>query len=402
MGYTVSSQIWSVAQKGVEMTIQEIEKGIEQVWTSKLIREWYIQERLLMEKMNRPAKTIIHPPNFCIGRAMNRWGQWNPEKKIIEISLRLLRNYEWNAVIHVLKHEMAHQLVDEYLNMNHNPHGESFKFACQLLEVDPTRCMGSQELSSMTGGDEGILLKIKKLLAKGTNEAVTEAEGVAFLQKAQELMIRYNVEIAELVDSGEFFVQHPITPLVTRWPDYFYSLGHLMVEQYHVQYIRYNSYGGAYLEYFGEPSNVDVAEYVSHVIIQQGSDLYQEFLKQHRERRNRGEFVRKASFSAFMNGLINGYKYKLQEQRRSVITKVQEQMEHKTSVEQASKGRPCTEILLASSKILREHFDKQYNPHRGQRAGCHGAGFSEGRKAGASLNINPGLRGGEAARLQLT
>ena len=375
------------------MTIEELEQGIEKVWVSKLIREWYIQEGNLAKKLGS-TKRVFNVPNFCIGKVMSRWGQWSQENRMIEISLRLLRNYDWNAVVDTLKHEMAHQLVDEYIKMDGDSHGEAFKLACKLMDADSNRGIGSEALSSMTGGDEVIVTKIKKLLAKGSNDAVTEMEGEAFLQKAQELMIRYNLEIADLADSGEFFVQRPVTPMVYRWPDYFYSLGNLSVNHYNVQYIRYCTESGAYLEYFGEQANVDVAEYVTHVLLQQGESLYKEFLKAHRERRLHEVYVPKASRASFMNGLIKGYGEKLKNQRHFSISKIQNQMQEEKRVVDPQDGvNRCQDILLASSKILREHFEKKYNPCHGQRNGCSGAGYDDGHKAGGNISITPGIRG---------
>jgi hypothetical protein len=384
------------------MTFEELEKGINEIWMAKLVREWYIQIGKLHDKMGKPDKPL-EVPNFCIGKAKTRWGQWNQERRMIEISSWLLRNFEWNATVDTLKHEMAHQLVDEYLNHKCDPHGEAFKFACKLLGVDDSRCTSSSEMSFITGGDEGIIVKIKKLLAKGSDDAVTELEGEIFLQKAQELMIRYNLDIADLSDSGQFYVQIPVTPIAKRWPDYYYTVGQLMAKQYNVQYIRYNTHEGSYLEYFGEPSNVEVAVYVTHVLLQQGEHLYKEFLKEHRERRDNswktGEsYIPKASQAAFMNGLINGYGRKLANQRDAAIQKVQNQMQQeKPSVSEAP--RQCQDILLASSKILEEHFKNHYKPRNSHRNGCHGAGYAEGSKAGANISINQGVQAATSGKM---
>ena len=374
------------------MTLEELEKGINEIWMAKLVREWYIQIGKLHNKIGKTEKPL-EVPNFCIGKAKTRWGQWDKDRRMIEISGRLLRSFEWNAVVDTLKHEIAHQFVDEYIKSDCDLHGETFKFACKLLEVDDSRCTSASDMSNITGGDEGIVTKIKKLLAKGSNDAVTELEGEIFLQKAQELMIRYNLDIADLSDTGQFYIQRPITPIAKRWPDYYYTIGHLMSKHYNVQYIRYNTHEGAYLEYFGEPSSVDVAEYVTHILLQQGEYLYKEFLKEHKERRIRDGYAPKASQAAFMNGLINGYGRKLANQRDAAINKVQSEKPA------GSEGKPCQDIILASSKILREHFEGYYKPTKGQRNGYHGAGYAEGSKAGASLSINQGVQAATSGKM---
>src|SRR3954463_9965014 len=76
---------------------------------------WYLGERL-------------RPPVFSLESAEARWGQWSPATRTISISERHIVEAPWETVLETLKHEMAHQYVDEVLKLEGAlPHGEAFQ-----------------------------------------------------------------------------------------------------------------------------------------------------------------------------------------------------------------------------------------------------------------------------------
>lgn len=363
------------------MNSDEIRSGIYRVWAYKLRNEW----SKIWSVLHKEHRIILYPPNFEIVDMSSFWGKWHPDTRTISISIHLLRNYDWDAAAQTLKHEMAHQIVSECFKGDSEPHGEGFKKACVLLGIDSQATRSREQMAGITGGDDKFVTKIKKLLAKGSDESVTEAEGEIFLQKAQELMLRYNLEIADIVNTGEFFVQRPVTAEISPWPTYLSSIGYLMSQFYNVQYIRCFANGKAgYLEYFGTPGNVDIAEYITHVLLQQGESLYKDFLKAHRQRRASGFYCRNASKAAFMSGLIEGYRQKLAAQKAVILSQMKTEVngEHK-----------CV-LVSTSKRVLDEKYKSVYNPKYKSMPGPRGEGFSNGREAGGRLTINPGVKGG--------
>ena len=92
---------------------------------------------------------------------------------MITIAQRLIANYPWNAVIEVLKHEMAHQMVSELYGSDEQ-HGELFRQCAKQLamsswamranfEIDDK--IYASELASLSSDKNPALRKVRKLLA---------------------------------------------------------------------------------------------------------------------------------------------------------------------------------------------------------------------------------------------
>ena len=106
---------------------EEYKEDIHETWGSKLVEEFNKQNRMYL---SYNIKQLVCP-TFRIDDTQKRWGRWIPLDRTISISLRLLRDYSWDAVVQTLKHEMAHMIVDEIyakqgLNDSDKSHGELF------------------------------------------------------------------------------------------------------------------------------------------------------------------------------------------------------------------------------------------------------------------------------------
>jgi hypothetical protein len=125
-------------------------------------------------------------------------GRWVPGTRTIEISLPLVVEKPWGAVVEVLKHEMAHQYVHEILGeKSETPHGPAFRDACARLGVDP-RASGlpssgaAADPAERDVGDDRTLTRISRLLALAESPNRHEAE--AAMAAAQRLMLKHNLE----------------------------------------------------------------------------------------------------------------------------------------------------------------------------------------------------------------
>ena len=83
----------------------------------------------------------LSTPNFDVHSAKSMWGLWDPSTRTISMNIDLIRNYEWNAVVYVLKHEMAHMIVHEIFNMGDcKSHGNAFERACKVVDCEFSSC----------------------------------------------------------------------------------------------------------------------------------------------------------------------------------------------------------------------------------------------------------------------
>ena len=74
-------------------------------------------------------------PVITLADVESYYGMWCLKTRTITLSYKLLENCPWDRVIQVLKHEMAHQYVDEVF-CKRDTHGPHFQKACQLLRVE--------------------------------------------------------------------------------------------------------------------------------------------------------------------------------------------------------------------------------------------------------------------------
>ena len=66
-----------------------------------------------------------------------RLGQWCSDPRRIELARQLLLDQGWGALVEVLKHEMAHQFVEEVLEViDEGPHGNTFRGVCEQRGID--------------------------------------------------------------------------------------------------------------------------------------------------------------------------------------------------------------------------------------------------------------------------
>jgi len=100
----------------------------------------------------------------------------------------------------VLKHEMAHQYVDEVVGeTGETAHGPAFRRVCEERPSTtaasglPPRA-GPGESGALDAGQERVLGRVAGLLALGQSANLNEAQ--AAMSAAQRLMLRYNLDAA--------------------------------------------------------------------------------------------------------------------------------------------------------------------------------------------------------------
>jgi len=386
-------------------TFGEFDKDIQDVWLYKLRSSYW---KIVAEVKVNSGKNLRDDINFVLEHGMKdgRIGEWRPVTRVIAFEIDLLRNYEWAAVEHVMRHEIAHMIVNDIFDINviGRPHGEIFNIACKMVGIEEEES-GKTSLSAFKGSMESPMVdKIRKLLIHGNDKACTREEAETFLGKAQELMIRHQIKMEEVCGSERFFISRPVGPKFVRLPSWLWSLVDLIQVHYHIKAIAIQT--GGYkrqkeyrMEFFGEPSNLDIAEYVFHALLNQGEAMFKVFKVEHTNKckvdpdylekftsytyswegsKGKGTRNRISQASYFM-GLFSGYASKLYKEKKIV--------EDKIKAEDGS-------IILIKDEILKEMFNEYYHPRSSKGTAYNlksNAAYSAGRSAGSNMTLSKGV-----------
>ena len=387
------------------------QSDINRVWCNKLlISHDQISKRIFMNT----GKNLLRP-NFEINSTNNQyWGLWNPNTRTISISLRLLENFEWGAVEYVLKHEMAHQMVDEVFNVpTARAHGEWFKKACEILGIEAHTCDSPDFLSKFGGNiEDPIVDKVRKLFSKGNNEAATEAETQAFISKAHELMVKHNLDLSKIIGTEQnkaIFIKSPVGANYKTYPSYLGFLSQIIRDYYNVQTIVAYCGSYRYVEFFGEPTNVQIATYVYHCVLNNAENLFNEFQKAEQEKyrqeyykayklhkeRNGGSIegfsFRKGirtSRGSYMTGLFHGFRNKLEQTHKILKDTI--------------KPEDGELIPTSNKKLLEEMYHEAYPKMRILKSqSFRGNGYHQGLKDSVHLRVRDGVanNGNQAKQL---
>ena len=148
----------------------------------------------------------MRPPVLALSDVGRRLGQWNSSTRTISVDRALVFEQPWSVVREVLKHEIAHQFVDEILQARDQAaHGPAFDDVCRRFGID-ARATGMP--AAPTGGEGGspVLRRISRLLALAESPNVHEAE--AAMKTAQRLMLKHNIDATVAAASDGYTFVH--------------------------------------------------------------------------------------------------------------------------------------------------------------------------------------------------
>src|SRR5690606_15648271 len=118
---------------------------------------------------------------------------WRGDVKTLELSRRLILGFGWDAVVEVLKHEMAHQYVDEVLMLtDETAHGPAFRRVCAERNIDARASGDPSAPDGRSDEARAALGKIAHLL--NLAQSPNQHEAQAAMAAAQRLMLKYNIE----------------------------------------------------------------------------------------------------------------------------------------------------------------------------------------------------------------
>jgi hypothetical protein len=226
----------------------------------------------------------LRPPVLGLSDVGRRLGQWNSSTRNLSLDRALVFEKPWSVVREVLKHEIAHQFVDEVLKIHdQTAHGPAFEDVCRKFGID-ARATGMPATPAGEEGGSPVLRRIARLLALAESPNVHEAE--AAMKTAQRLMLKHNIE-AQVAAAKEGYAflhlgaprqrveaaEHVLAGLLAR---------HFFVEAIWVpSYVASEARRGRVLELCGTLSNLEVASYVHGFLLETSERLWREHKRRH-------------------------------------------------------------------------------------------------------------------------
>jgi hypothetical protein len=255
----------------------------------------------------------LRPPVIALANGAHRLGSWHRGHRTISLSRELVFQQPWGVVREVLKHELAHQYVDEVLRIHdETAHGPAFARVCREHGID-ARAAGLPAGSGGPGtGRDPMLRRIIRLLALADSPNLHEAE--AAMNEARRLMLVHNIDAAATATTDGYGFRH-VGPVKARSEASERILAGILGRHFFVSVIWVPSYvplqarTGHTLELCGTPANLDVAAHVHAFLTDTAQRLWRAHKRAHAIRSDR----ERRSFCA---GVMAGFDEKLGEGER--------------------------------------------------------------------------------------
>lgn len=340
---------------------ERLSRELERAALRAILLAWEdVNGALFRYQLKRPAIELVD--------SSGRLGRWHGGLRVIEIARSLLLVHGWGVLVEVLKHEMAHQYVDEVLGQPDDAmHGSVFRRVCEERGIDPSAA-GLPVVHASGSQDQPLLSRIAKLLALA--ESPNEHEAQAAMSAAQRLMLKYNIDLAVSGRQPAHAFRHLGTP-TGRVNEAQRILAGILGDHFFVQTIwvpvwrPLEGRRGSVLEICGSDANLELAEYVHAFLNQTGERLFRDFRK--------SPAGRGAKRLTFIAGVMAGFRDRLERDR---------------------KKSDAEGLVWVGDAALVGFFRKRHPRIRWTRhAVSHGSeAFARGREAGANIVLHRGIR----------
>lgn len=330
----------------------------------------------------------LQRPVLALSDSTTQLGCWvGGHLRTLQVSRSLVLAHPWLEVIGVLEHEMAHQFVEDVLQVRDEPpHGPTFRSVCDARGIYPhaagTPCAAAIRPDDAEESDlqlDRVMERVRKLLALAGSSNEHEAE--LAMRRAQALMLRHNIEAAAAKTTRAYEARQLGDPAKRR-TFVERSIASLLSEYFFVQVIgmpvyvpRLGTVGTVY-EIVGTRANVEMARHVYEYLLATADRLW---------RANAGDArVRGAKDRiSYQAGVIAGFREKLRSERESL---------------------GATGLVWVGDRGLDEFFQRRYpitrTTRRTRRANpAHAAGQEAGRKVVIHRPIEQGPTAGRARPL---
>jgi hypothetical protein len=355
----------------MEARTERLSEELERAAIYAIVRAWDdLNGTLFRFELARPA--------FLLVESSSRLGRWHGGLRTIELTRSLLLQHGWGVLLEVLKHEMAHQYVDEVLGQPDDAmHGAVFRRVCEERGIDASAA-GVPANAATNSVDQHLLERIAKLLALA--ESSNEHEAQAAMSAAQRLMLKYNIDLAISGRQPAHRFRHLGTP-TGRVNEAQRILAGILGDHFFVQTIwvpvwrPLQGKRGSVLEICGSEANLELADYVHAFLNVTAERLFREFRS--------SAAARGAKRLTFIAGVMAGFRDRLERERKK------------------SKAEG---LVWVGDPALDGFFRKRHPRIRWTRyAVGHGSeAYARGREAGAKIVLHRGISSnssGSAPRL---
>ncbi len=315
----------------------------------------------------------LRRPVLGLSDTAGRLGTWSREHRTLEIDRSLLFGHGWGTVLEVLKHEMAHQFVDEVLGHWDEPaHGPAFREVCRTRGIDP-RAAGIPT-SPRSERELRVLERVAKLLALATSPDEHEAQAAALA--AQRLMLKYNVALDAEGAARRYAFRHLGEP-TGRVSEAERLLAAILAEHYFVEAIwvpvwrSREGKRGTVLEVCGTEENLELAAYTHGFLRHTATALWREHQRARGTARNEGR-------RQFLAGVMAGFRDRLERQQRA----------HR------AEGLVWVGDAGLDSFFRGRHPRIRWTRHLGSQ---HTEAFARGREEGRKIVVHRGVTGTSSA-----
>jgi hypothetical protein len=338
----------------------------------KLICDWY--------------KVFLAVPAFRIIENRRTLGSWDPDTRTISISSVLIHEYSWDVVINVLKHEMAHQYVHEFLNRRmEQPHGPAFTDSCEKLGVlypfntatgDTPKIYTAENQHEPDTEYNSKVNKVRKMLSLAAS--ANKHEAAAAMSKANGFIRKYNLERLEKVEASQYSYEIKNTGkkrlnIIAR------RIAALLMDYFYVDVVYSELFDAKKAEFhktielLGTKENVAFAGHVYDFLIHRIEFLWKKYRK---ESLAQGK-LRKT----YILGLLQGFREKLEKEEKKQSLSVMESI-------YSGQYQTISSLVIAKDPGLSGFIAKRFPRLRKVRYGAPGiycsntyaAGKTEGKK----------------------
>lgn len=337
--------------------------ALRETWLRRLSWEWQQVNSGCLDGQLRPPVLTIDTGTS------QRLGHWEPQGRIIGIAEHHIWQHPWEEVVATLRHEVAHQVVDELFGGDARPHGERFQHACRMIGVAPA-ASGAPSTVDRSEADK-VLSRVRKLLALAGSG--NQHEAASAMATANTLLLRYNLELPagggrpqygtrRVGDSAASLSLQ--RKLVAAILSEFFFVECIWVHTFNARRGREERI----LELLGSPANLDMGEYVYAFLHAAVARLWH----QRRGELADGRRTRKREFAA---GVLSGLRDRLRSERR------------------ANEARGL--VWVGDADL--DRFLREEHPRIGKLAGAgvrRSAAHDAGRQHGKALTIHRPLGGG--------
>jgi hypothetical protein len=316
----------------------------------------------------------LKPAQLEWTQSESEWGAWVRAHRTLRLTTRLI-DRPWGELVEVLKHEMAHQYVDEIegLPRGEGPHGETFRKICNERGIDAaaTGAPTSHGASEAEPQSIATLKRIEHLLALAQSDHQNEAE--AAMSTARRLMLKYNLQEAAVGATGAYSFRHLGKPTGRRmaWQR---VLANLLSDYFFVDVIIVPVYRaregkrGSVIEAVGTQANLKIAAYAHDFLERTAIALWKKHKKEAGLPGDRDK-------QSYLYGVMSGFSEKLEGD--------------------AEKHQADGLVWLGDPELGR--YFRARHPHVRHvtgRARVRGDAFSAGHDAGGRIVLHRGVEAG--------